>query len=515
MKGINAILTTTARALAALALGCLCLLSCRKESTLGPKPAEQETLVTLRVTAGETPATRAADKESDDSGESYENYIDITKTHILFFIDGKFSEEFIPDAVEPVGSSKYPVEWTLRGPIYNPPTGDFKVVVLANCTLPSTLKAGETTIAQLCQTAVYTAYSDTDTEAFQPSAAKVLPMYGVQSYTGPMTFRHNVATDLGQIDLLRAMAKVIIRNTSGKSLQSATVNGLNRQGATAPLGLYEQTSKWTHANTYDKLAECLAVHLPNEAAANEDLATSRTAALKNTYSGTNAAGRLEEVWIGYFPEYLNTEVVSTGSTTANCSYINLAFSGIAQTYRIDFRYYDTPTSTDDGNRFDLKRNHIYEFEVTSVDSYSLNLTLIAKPWTVQEHTYSYDENVSAKDTGKLDFSWVGGDAITPTNNKMTFSSAGSIQATFTIDTPVGAEWIAVFEQKSGDLNHFTFADTQTDRTTGIVDGSQATLTIKQNDKTNGTATLVIYAHYGNVTFKASTMLGGEYILEKY
>ena len=514
MNGINAILTKTARALAALALGCLCLLSCRKESTLGPEPAEQETLVTLRVTAGETPATRAAAIESDDSGESYENYIDITKTHILFFIDGKFSEEFIPDAVEPVGSSKYPVEWTLRGPIYNPPTGDFKVVVLANCTLP-TLVADETTIAQLCQTAVYTAYSDTDTEAFQPSAARTIPMYGVQSYTGPMTFRHNVATDLGQIDLLRAMAKVVIRNTSGKSLQSAIVNGLNQKGASAPLGLYKQTSDWTHNNTYDKLAECLAVHLPNGATANETLATSRTAALKNTYSGTNAAGKLEEVWIGYFPEYLNTEVVPTGSTTANCSYINLAFSGIAQTYRIDFRYYDTPTSTDDGNRFDLKRNHIYEFEVTSVDSYSLNLTLIAKPWTVQEHTYSYDENVSAKDTGYLDFSWVGGDAITPTNNKMTFSSAGSIQATFTIDTPVGAEWIAVFEQKSGDLNHFTFADTQTDRTTGIVDGSQATLTIKQNDKTNGTATLVIYAHYGNVTFKASTMLGGEFILEKY
>lgn len=543
MNGINAILTTTARALAALALGCLCLLSCRKESTLGPEPDEQmATEVTLRITAGETPATtrsgesgtavtnavivpnavaepveapaapatRAAATETNDKGASFENYIDINSTHILFFIDDKFSEEFIPEAVEPVDNSAYPTEWLLRGPILNPPTAGFKVVVLANCTLP-TLTQGVTTIEDLCKTAVYTAYSDGATEAFQPSAARAIPMYGVQTYTTALTFRHNIATDLGQIDLLRAMAKVIIRNTSGKSLTSATLTGYNREGASAPLDLYSQTSAWTHANAYDQLAACLAVHLPNEAKANETSATSRSVSLVKDGASTAT----EEVWTGYFPEYLNAV---SGAKRSDCSAISLQFSGIAKTYPIDFRYYATPDAADDGNRFDIKRNHIYEFDITKVDAYSLDLTLIAKPWDVENHSYSYDDNVSAKNSGWQKWTWDsdGTEIIKDSDNdhKMTFSNLGEIKLTFTIDTPVGAEWIAVFEQKSGDLNHFYFEKTGTDRVTGIVDGNETTVKIMQNDS-NGSAKLVIYAHYGNVSFKASSMLGGEYTLQKF
>ena len=516
MNGINAILTTTARALAALALGCLCLLSCRKESTLGPEPAEQETLVTLRVTAGETPATRAAAKESDDSGESYENYIDITKTHILFFIGDKFSEEFIPDAVEPVGSSKYPVEWTLRGPIYNPPTGAFKVVILANCSLPATLTEGVTTLEDLCKTAVYTAYTGSEKTAFQPSATGVIPMYGVRTYTGPMTFRRNIATDLGQIDVLRAMAKVIIRNTSGKSLTSAILTGYNCDGTSAPLSLYDKTSDWTHANTYDQLASCLAVHLPNEATANETSAATRSISLVEA-SGSTAA---EEVWTGYFPEYLNID--DSGTKRSDCSAISLQFSGIAKTYPIDFRYYATPDAADDGNRFDLKRNHIYEFHVTKVDAYTLALTLTVQPWTVQSFSYDYSENVSAESNGQQKWSYNGTD-ITPTDSSVKdiyLKGGGNVTCTFKISTPVGAEWIAVFEEKTGDQNHFRFIDPASstgalvDRLTGTVDGNEATLTIKQDPTTTGSAKMVIYAHYGNASFRASSALGGEYTLVK-
>lgn len=538
MKGINAIFTTTARALAALALGCLCLLSCRKESTLGPDPEEQQqTLVTICISAGEIPAsTRSdesgtavtepnavtgpvevptapatrADSETEDEGESFENYIDITKTHILFFIDDKFSEEFIPEKMEPVGSATYPTEWNLVGALQNPPTAGFKVVVLANCTLP-TLSEGVTTIEDLCKTAVYRAYKSTDTDAFQPSASVAIPMYGIKTYDSALTFRPNIATSLGKIEVLRAMAKVIVRNTSGKPLTSVSVKGYNRQGTSAPLNLYKETSEWKHAYAYDNLASCLAVNLPNGATANETSSSSRSVRLLCTEKTAT-----EEVWTGYFAEYLNANV--DGDALSDCSVINLKFDGLTQEYPVDFRYYATAGAKDDGKRFDIKRNHIYEFDITKVDAYSLGLTLITKPWDVENHSYSYDDNVSAKDTGKQEWFWDSdGSEITkdPDNDhKMTFSNLGEIKLTFTIDTPVGAEWIAVFEQKSGDLNHFYFEETGTDRLTGIVDGNKTTVKIMQKDS-NGSAKLVIYAHYGNISFKASSMLGGEYTLEKY
>ncbi len=510
MKERNAILTSSARVLAALALCCLCLLSCRKTSTFEPEPEGEAAIVTLRITAGETPATTRADSETDDAGASFENYIDISSTHILFFIDDKFSEEFIPEAVEPVGSATYPTEWTLRGPILNPPAAGFKVVVLANCTLPA-LTAGVSTIEDLCKSAVYTAYTAGATQAFEPSALTPIPMYGIQTYASALTFRPRVATDLGQIDLLRAMSKVIIRNTSGKPLSSATLKGYNLQGTVAPLSLYTRTSDWTHANTYDQLAKCLAVHLPSEATANETSSSARSVSLIETSKTAT-----EEVWTGYFPEYLNAN--ADGDGLSDRSLINLAFVGITKTYSVDFRYYATPSSADDGKRFDLKRNHIYEFDITKVDAYSLSMTVIAKPWDVQNHSYSFDDNVTVKDTGKQTWHWAadGSEITKDTGNdhKMTFPGLGDIKLTFTIDTPVGAEWIAVFEQKSGDLNHFYFETTGTDRATGIVDGNQTELIIKQRDS-NGSARVVIYVHYGNISFKASSVLGGEYTLEKY
>ena len=513
MKFFDAIFTAAARVLLTLALGFVCLPGCRKASTLEPAPDAQEaTVVTLRITAGEAPATRV-DSESADAGESFENYIDIAQTHILFFIDDKFSEEFIPETIAPVGSAKYPVEWSLSGPIENVPEGAFKVVILANCTLP-TLTAGSSTIEDLCKAAVYSAYSEGAASAFQPSASNVIPMYGVRSYDLGLKFRRDIETDLGQIYLLRAMAKVIIRNTSGKALTSAAVNGVNYSGAAAPLGLYSNTSEWEHANTYDKLADCLAVHLPGESTLNETSSTTRSVALIETQKSAT-----EEVWTGYFPEYLNVKNGSEDEKRPDCSYITLAFEGISQTYNVDFRYYSTPTAEDDNTRFDIKRNHIYEFNVTSVDSYRMNLILEVQPWTVKEFSYSYSDNVTAKDSGAQKWTWASDGSTVPVNsdnkNKMTFSSAGSINVTFTIDTPLGADWVAVFEQKSGDLNHFSFSETGTDRISGVVKGEPVTLTIDQNPETNGMATLVIYAYYGNVSFKASTVLGGEYVLEKY
>ncbi len=519
MKETYAILTSASRLLAALALGCLCLLSCRKYGSFVPDPLGEAAVVTLRISAGEvpaatrsgeTPAATRAGTESDDAGASFENYIDIRSTHILFFIDDKFSEEFIPDAVEPASGATYPTEWTLRGPIQNPPEAGFKVVVLANCTLPA-LTAGVSTIEDLCKSAVYTAYASGATEAFEPSAGSVIPMYGVRTYASALTFRPRIATDLGQIDLLRAMAKVIIRNTSGKSLSSATLKGYNLQGTVAPLSLYSSTSDWTHANTYDRLAECLAVHLPSEATANETSSSARSVSLVETSKTAS-----EEVRTGYFPEYLNAD--ADGDALSDPSVIDLTFDGIAKTYSVDFRYYATPTAADDGKRFDLKRNHIYEFDITKVDAYSISMTVIAKPWDVQDYSYSYEDNVTVKDTGKQTWHWVadGSEIAKDADNdhKMTFPGLGDIKLTFTIDTPVGAEWIAVFEQKSGDLNHFSFETSGTDRLTGVVDGNQTEVIIKQRDS-DGSARLVIYVHYGNISFKASAMLGGEYTLEKY
>ncbi len=468
---------------------CAALLSCGKDN-----PAEEEgslvAEVSLRINAGENTFTKAI-AESDENGNGWENYIDIDRLHVLIFgTDNKFIQQFTPSYILPVDDSGYPQEWELRGPIENPPASGFKVVVFANLqNAPSGLEKGVTTIEDVCK-ADWTMCSGY-TFPFTPSKSQPIPMYGVKTISGARTWRSNLVTDLGTVDLLRSFVKVRIHLASGlgETLEYVKLNNYNSSFAVAPLGMYDNTSNFNYIHS---------VHLSGNAADNTSAGT-----LSPAVSG-------DDTWEVYIPEYRNMDP-ATGIARGDCSYIELKFNGHDKIYRIDFRDYSG--GSDEVPSFNLVRNHIYDFEIASIGNYKLGLILTAQPWETKSFDNDYKKNVGVS----AQITWTDSNHVMPiADNVILAKSAGDLVCKFTISTPVGASWYAFFEEKSGDYDHFKFYDGTADLDTmsGIVDGSEVTLTIHQKAETVGSAKLVIYAKYGNINFNADSALGGPYVLKK-
>ena len=484
----------TGHILALLAAFIFAVQSCCDESRIIEKHFDEAMHVTLRITAGEESALTRAVSESDQTGTGYENYIDVSSLHILFFDknNNTFFEEFRPEKFTPVDDTNYPQVWELSGSILNPPVNGFKVVVLANwCGTPA-LTSGETTIEDLCK-ATWAMCKD-KTYPITLSDKETIPMYGVKTIDDSYVFRPNLTTDLGQIDLLRSVSKIIVRTgpSISQTLESVTLKKYNEGIACAPLGMYD---------TYN-LSYTSSVHLFGNNDDNEPVKDLHLTASPD-----------EKTWIAYVPEYRNVDDPSTGTKRDDCTSIEVKFKGIDKIYSLDFRDYKVD---DNGKRFNIVRNHIYDFKINSIGAYDADITLVAQPWEVTTFDLDYKNTVGVSQT----INWTDNNHYEIKDNKVVASTAGNLTCKFTISSPLGADWYAVFEEKSGDLNHFKFDDGThdftrgTDSVSGIVDGNEVTLTIMQNQATVGSAKVVIYARYGNVNFDTSSALGGPYILIK-
>ena len=483
----------TGHILALLAAFIFAVQSCCDESRIIEKNFGEAMQVTLRITAGaESALTRAA----SESGSGYENYIDVNSLHILFFDKKKntFIEEFKPTEVTSVDDSKYPQVWELSGPILNPPVSGFKVVVLANWRGTPSLKPDETTIERMCE-ADWAMCNDMN-YPITLSDKMTIPMYGVKTIDDSFIFRPNLINSLGQIDLLRSVSKIIVRTDASlnHTLKSVTLRKYNIGIACAPLGMYDNTYNLPHTNS---------VHLFENKDDNE----------ANEESLPLTPSEDKKTWTAYVPEYRNNDDPSTEKKRDDCTSIDVKFAGIDKTYSLDFRDYSVD---DNGKRFNIVRNHIYDFKINSIGAYDADVTLAAQPWEVTTFDIDYKKTVGVSQP----ISWSDKKHYEIKDNKVVASTAGNLTCEFTINSPSGATWYAVFEEKSGDLNHFKFDDGShdfahgTDSVSGIVDGNKVTLTIMQNQATVGSAKVVIYARYGNVNFDASQALGGPYVLIK-
>ena len=320
-------------------LSCMSLLSCEKLIYEEGDDCDESVMhVSLRVSAcaSGSAASRAL-TETEETGAGYENFIDVNKLHILFFdTDNKFLQRFSPNEVKPVGNTAYPQKWELRGTVTNPPSGGFKIVALANWPSdPQGLKVGVTTIEAVC-TAEW-AMGDYKAR-FTPSESSPIPMYGVLT-KDKTRFTPDVETDLGDINLLRAFAKITVclSDDSSASLNSVTLSNYNKKFACAPLGMYDNT-------TNRSLSEAT-VHLAG---------SDNEPAWKSLNFAPSADNKS---WTIYIPEYLNAD--HSGTARSDCSHIELKVKDSGVSYQIDFRDYDS----DDGQRFNIVRNFEYYFEV--------------------------------------------------------------------------------------------------------------------------------------------------------
>lgn len=310
--------------------------------------------------------------EEPEAGTGYENYIDIEGRdfRILLFdaTDDTYLTTFEPTSIRPTDNTEYPQTYYVEGELSETYDNNFKLVVLANWGNYPELSA-TSTIESVCSDA-----ASIFTYTFTPSATQRIPMYGVKLCTA--TLRPDLLTDLGQVDLLRAMAKIQVTcNAEGFELSKVKLHRYNTSGYCAPTGVDEDTATdWK----YEENAVCNHVtHIPVNSVSELSLA----------FTDTDT----EDGFIIYVPEFDNK------TNTEERSYIEVSLIhtddkspvNLEET-NIYFCLYDeengTPTPNTD---FNIVRNHWYKYDITNVDDGKLIIQYKALPWQLVKSSIGY------------------------------------------------------------------------------------------------------------------------------
>lgn len=213
-----------------------------------------------------------------------------------------------------------------------------KVMILANCGSA----AASDDIADI-------AYSADQTDGF-------IPMWGVGSFT---SLTKGESNDLGDIHLLRAMAKVSLKLRSdmesrGYTVGKLTLNHRNTRGYCLPL-TYESADKTTDIRFAGSLHELIS-------------------------PATDGGLDFTDPGYAYLPERSNTTAGVTPSTIT----LELLRNGtLEDTYTLPFCEYDADGAPTDRLR-DIQRNTLYQFEVYKTDN-QLKVSLHVRRWYVRDH----------------------------------------------------------------------------------------------------------------------------------
>jgi hypothetical protein len=288
-------------------------------------------------------------------GEDMENYIRDMRVYI--FVDGKYYEDVtvVNFAQIPLDAEKYLVSGTIE----KVPTKDFKVLVLTNMDVAGgvtnyypSMNSG-TTLQGVVQWNCYYKYHDVSInrdrryDAYRPSAELPIPMYGVKQYSlSSLSFDKNLATDMGEVNLLRAYAKVQIN--SSKELQNVTLTRCKVGGLGCPLGIYDNT-------VYPIVSNMNVPNTVNYYRNTDDVYDLPFAVLEDNMT-----------YQIYIPEYDN---LSNGTKRAE---ITFRYKGID--YKVEFKDYAT------GEYFNILRNHFYQFDVSFTDYPTISVDYTVSSW---------------------------------------------------------------------------------------------------------------------------------------
>lgn len=316
--------------------------------------------------------------EGEEAGTGYENYIDIEggDFRILLFdaTDDTYLTTFEPTSIRPTDNTEYPQTYYVEGELSETYDNNFKLVVLANWGNYPELSAAST-IESVCNDA---ASIFTYTAPFTPSATQRIPMYGVKLCTE--TLRPDLLTDLGQVDLLRAMAKIEVTcSAEGFKLSKVKLHRYNTSGYCAPTDWeYEENAVCNHT-----------IHIPENSVSTSEL---------------NFVIPTENGFIAYVPEFDNK------TNTEERNYIEVTLQHTDESSvtlnsdpYIYFCEYNTETGEpiENASDFDIVRNHWYKYNITNVDDGELifqyrvmkwNVESSAIGWNVQFKIAAYNSN---------------------------------------------------------------------------------------------------------------------------
>ncbi len=351
-------------------------------------------LVLTFVTPSDGTSTRSAAEDPDgyETGIGYENTVDINggDYRMYFFTyssgdekGGTLIAEFKPDEITSVSSSST-TTYTVKGDVPNElmDVGDFRVVMLANWGMwyPS-VTAGTTTIDDLCE-GEYTTFNAF--KKFVIDEYNLIPFYGVQEYSNVLFTIGKSTTLTTPVSLLRAVAKVEVILTAASEVDEfsgVSIVNYNSQGYNAPAGVYtaadydtEMKNNPSSDNWPDEWVKDL--HLVGGA---NDLGS-------KTQTFTQIIGADQDTWRIYLPEYNNMGT--------DYSYISVTIGG--EEYNIYFAEYNDDGTTDNTDRYNIKRNNLYRFYVTYEDYFRV---YVNKWDEIYENDFNFDSDYVSGESG--------------------------------------------------------------------------------------------------------------------
>ena len=334
--------TTSLHIAFAALLSLLLLASCSRNDEVAVAEGEEgKVYVTLTLSInGEEVGSRAtwnSEQDTDEEGVGWENKID--DLQILIYDD---ADEYV-GTVEDLFASNSQYVGTLSGTNWQ--SGTYKFVVLANFTASNT---------KLADLAAIT-YNQN---------AEYIPMWGVLKSN--FTFPAGKRTDIGSIDLLRAMAKVEVNFAesfpSNYKIGSITINPYNTQGYCLPAGYASVDA----TGELDREETNPASFNPLDSPSNMEL----------IFKGENNSYYI------YLPEYDNSTKPAKIQVTVN-----------DKPYDLEFKDYENGAPKE-GTQYDIVRNHIYRYTITGVNDGKLVIKYKAMLWELVTSEIGYTASIS-------------------------------------------------------------------------------------------------------------------------
>lgn len=438
--------------------------SCVYDYPAAEAPAADDTRVWFTFTlavdqANGTAPTRATwgDNYASDSGTARENHIDPDDVQVLIYsTDGNQYIAQVENLACIQAEGGYTYHGELTASAGQLQAGErYKIMVLANC-------------GGINNT------NDIPNLTFTEGSTGYIPMWGVTTATLDLT--PGLSQNLGQIDLLRAQAKIeVVLGDAPKTEYTITGITLNRRNTTG----YCLPGGWS------TVAETKLLERESDTPASFRPYSSLASNAGNfTVAGNDQSAAY------YLPEYEKSDANPAQLT------ITLTKDGKAKDYTLDLKDYTT------GAYYDLVRNHIYRYTITDVQDGELTVNYRVLPWEKVESAIGWEEGgcqLIAAGGKETDLSSGDADAVycilckpaykegVDDNDELKEGSAGA-RFTFHLQKPEGTVWTAHLSNEE-DFYFSTTPDNGTHMaTTGIAREESYTIQINaRNAWTEGTS----------------------------
>lgn len=350
-----------------------------------------------------------------------------------------------------------------------------------------------------------------DTPA-SPDPGRYIPLFGTRTLSvDPAELYHTESWNtlfLGNVMMLRAVAKVELLD----GIEDRDEDGFPRVvDAWLSYGIPAGRLLPADAANYQNGTQVHAVNLAAQGAL-------QTREMRCINAGIPDNPAVMRFFRAYCPEQ---------SISSEQPVIRLLVQPAAGSSESDYIEYTVPLEGYNGNPFgfvNLYRNHIYRINVKSVNiGTPAQITVNVLDWDDEEVIWDYSDNPGLSTGGEIE--WVAGTYQGQVNRTdatvVTRQDLKPLECHFTLASPINATWRALLVPAGGDPNAFRFLDAdgnQVESVTGVIDGSQISLSITATDPTpqvQNRARLQIIVTTPDGRSMTADVLNGQYGSNKY